>query len=187
MKNVLVYNVSMCLRRKIFAHAKELFEVDPEFFISNNVRVLLIDLDNTLDSYRLYTPTDRSREYIEKLIKAGITPFIISNNKGKRVSSYANALGIDYQHSSGKPFAYKVKKLVKEHGWNVDELMVVGDQMLTDAGMANKANIRMLLTDKIVKEDQWTTHFNRLFDRPMRRHAQKKGQLKDWRTQYGKN
>ena len=65
--------------------------------------------------------------------------------------------------------------------------MMVGDQMLTDAGAANKANIRMLLTDKIVKEDQWTTHFNRLFDRPMRRHAAKKGQLKDWRTQYGKN
>ena len=177
----------MCLRRKIFAHAKSLFEVDIEFFKYNNVKVLLIDLDNTLDSYRLYTPTDKSREYIAKLIDAGIQPFIISNNKGKRVSSYANALNVDYLHSSAKPFAFRIKKLIKDKGWNADELMMVGDQMLTDAGMANKANIRMLLTDKIVKEDQWTTHFNRLFDRPMRRHAQKKGQLKDWRTLYGKN
>ena len=119
----------MCLRRKIFAHAKELFEVDPEFFISNNVRILLVDLDNTLDSYRLYTPTDRTREYIEKIMKAGITPFIISNNKGKRVSSYANSLGVEYMHSSGKPFAFKIKRLVKEKGWNVDELMLVGNQI----------------------------------------------------------
>ena len=187
MKTDIRYNCDMCLRRKIFAHAKELFEIDPKFFTSNNVRVLLIDLDNTLDSYRLYTPTDRSREYIKKLQEAGITPFIISNNRGKRVSSYANELGLEYLHSAGKPFARKMKKLVKERGWNVDELMVVGDQMVTDAGMANKANIRIVLTDKIVKEDQWTTHFNRLFDRPMRRRAERKGQLKDWRTLYGKN
>lgn len=187
MKREIRYNISMCLRRVIFAHAKSIFEVDVEFFKYHNVKTLLLDLDNTLDSYRLYTPTDRAREFINTLIENGITPFIISNNKGKRVSSYANALGIEFMCSSGKPFAFKIKKLIKERNWNVDELMMVGDQMLTDAGMANKANIRMILTDKIVKEDQWTTHFNRLFDRPMRKHAAKKGQLKDWRELYGKD
>ena len=177
----------MCLRRKIFAHAKSIFEIDIDFFKHFGVKVLLVDLDNTLDSYRLYTPTDRSRDYINRLIEAGIKPFIISNNSGKRVSSYANALGIEYMNSSGKPFGFKVKKLIKERNWNLDELMMVGDQMLTDAGMANSANIRMVLTDKIVKEDQWTTHFNRLIDRPMRWYYGKKGKLVDWREVYGKS
>ena len=181
------YNNGMCLRRKVFAHATSLFEVDIDFFKENNVKVLLLDLDNTLDSYRLYIPTERSRAYIGKLIQAGITPFIISNNKGKRVSSYANALGVEYQHSTGKPFAGRMKKLIRAKGWNVDEMMMVGDQMLTDCGMANKTNIRMLLTDKIVKEDQWTTHFNRLFDRPLRKRAIKRGEMIDWRNLYGKN
>ena len=180
--------VFMCLlRRKIFAHATNVFEIDVNFFKKNNVKVLLLDLDNTLDSYRLYIPTERSVKFIRSLQKAGITPFIISNNKGPRVSSYANALGIEYMHSCGKPFAFKIKKLIKAKGWNVDELMMVGDQMLTDAGMANKANIRMILTDKIVKEDQWTTHFNRLIDRPLRKIHAKKGKLIDWRTLYGKD
>lgn len=177
----MVYNESMCLRRKVFAHAKSIFEVDIEFFKKHNVKTLLMDLDNTLDSYRLYTPTDRSKEFIQKLIDNNITPYIISNNRGKRVSSYANALGIEYMHSSAKPFGFKMKRLIKEKGWNVEELMMVGDQMLTDAGMANSANIRFILTDKIVKEDQWTTHFNRLFDRPMRKHYTKKGEIIDWR------
>ena len=181
MKNEIVYNNCMCFKRKIFAHAKSVFEIDVDFFKQHNVKTLLMDLDNTLDSYRLYEPTDRSREFINKLIDAGIQPFIISNNRGKRVSSYANSLGIEYMWSSGKPFAFKLKKLIKERNWKVEELMMVGDQMLTDAGMANKANIRMILTDKIVKEDQWTTHFNRLFDRPMRKHYAKKGELIDWR------
>ena len=181
MKRQIVYNYAMCLRRKVFAHAKSIFEIDIDFFKKYNVKTLLMDLDNTLDSYRLYTPTDRAREFIQKLIDNGITPFIISNNRGKRVSSYANALGIEYLHSSAKPFGFRIKKLIKERNWNVDELMMVGDQMLTDCGMANSANIRMILTDKIVKEDQWTTHFNRLFDRPMRKHYAKKGELIDWR------
>ena len=177
----------MCLRRKIFAHAKSIFEIDIDFFKHFGVKVLLVDLDNTLDSYRLYTPTDRAKDYINRLIEAGIKPFIISNNSGKRVSSYANALGIEYMNSSGKPFGFKVKKLIKERNWSLDELMMVGDQMLTDAGMANSANIRMVLTDKIVKEDQWTTHFNRLIDRPMRWYYGKKGKLIDWREVYGKS
>ena len=187
MKKALRYNVSMCVRRKVFAHAKSIFEIEIGFWKKFNVKTLLMDLDNTLDSYRLYTPTDRAREYIQLLIENGITPYIISNNRGKRVSSYANALGIEYLHSSFKPFSFRIKKLIKEKGWNVDELMMVGDQMLTDAGMANGANIRMILTDKIVKEDQWTTHFNRLFDRPMRKHYAKKGQIIDWRTLYGQD
>ena len=181
MKRQIVYNYAMCLRRKVFAHAKSIFEIDIEFFKKYNVKTLLMDLDNTLDSYRLYTPTDRAREFIQKLIDNGITPYIISNNRGKRVSSYANALGIEYLHSSAKPFGFRIKKLIKQKNWNVDELMMVGDQMLTDCGMANSANIRMILTDKIVKEDQWTTHFNRLFDRPMRKHYAKKGEIIDWR------
>ncbi len=187
MREPLRYNNNMCLRRKVFAHAKSIFEIDVGFWKKFNVKTLLVDLDNTLDSYRLYTPTERTRNYIQLLIENGITPFIISNNKGKRVGSYANSLGVEYLWSSGKPFAFKIKKLIKQKGWNVDELMMVGDQMLTDAGMANKANIRMVLTDKIVKEDQWTTHFNRLFDRPMRKHYAKKGELIDWRTLYGQD
>ena len=181
MKYQIVYNYDMCLRRKVFAHAKSIFEVDIEFFKKHNVKTLLMDLDNTLDSYRLYTPTDQASVFIKRLIDNDITPFIISNNRGKRVSSYANALGIEYMHSSAKPFGFKMKKLIKQKNWNVDELMMVGDQMLTDAGMANSANIRFLLTDKIVKEDQWTTHFNRLFDRPMRKYYTKKGKIIDWR------
>ena len=187
MKTALVYNYGMILRRKIFAHAKSVFEIDIGFFKKYNVKTLLMDLDNTLDSYRLYTPTERARIFIQSLIDNGITPFIISNNRGKRVRSYAEALGIEYLSSSGKPFAFRIKKLIKERGWDVNELMMVGDQMLTDAGMANKANIRMILTDKIVKEDQWTTHFNRLFDRPMRRHYMKKGEIVEWRDLYGKD
>ena len=59
--------------------------------------------------------------------------------------------------------------------------MLVGDQMMTDVLAGKHAGIRVVLTEKIVKEDQFTTHFNRLIDRPIRRHHRKKGNLRNWR------
>lgn len=175
----------MCKKFIPFAHAQSIYEIPMDFFLSNNVTVLLIDLDNTLDSYRLYTPTERAVQLIDNLRKAGITPVVISNNTGKRVSSYANALGLQYIHSARKPFSGRIKKFLKENNIDVNHAMFVGDQLITDVLAAKGANLRVVLTEKIVKEDQFTTHFNRLLDRPIRRHLRKKGKLPDWRTKYG--
>ena len=66
-----------------------------------------------------------------------------------------------------------------------EETMLVGDQLMTDVLAGRGAHIRVMLTEKVVKEDQFTTHFNRLLDRPIRKHLKKKGKLPDWRTKYG--
>ena len=79
----------------------------------------------------------------------------------------------------------RIKKFLKEKGVNPEQAMLVGDQMMTDVLAAKGAKIRVILTEKIVKEDQFTTHFNRLLDKPIRKHLNKKGKLLDWRTIYG--
>lgn len=168
-----------------FATATSIYEIDVNFFKKSNVSFLLMDLDNTLDSYRLYKPTEKAYKLIKMIKEAGITPIIISNNKGKRVSSYANALGIKYINSAMKPFSRRIKQFLKENRINVNDVMFVGDQMVTDIRAANGANIRAVLTNKIVKEDQWTTHINRFLEKPIRRYHIKHGNLKDWRTIYG--
>ena len=177
--------INMFKRFIPFAHANSIYEIPVDFYQQNGVTLLLIDLDNTLDSYRLYTPTDRAVTLIDNLRKANITPVIISNNRGKRVSSYANALGLEYIHSARKPFSTRIKKFLKERGVPLENIMFVGDQLVTDVLAAKGAGLRIVLTEKIVKEDQFTTHFNRLIDRPIRRYLRKKGKLPDWRTKYG--
>ena len=154
-------------------------------YSKNNVQLLLIDLDNTLDSYRLYEPTDRAVQLIESIKKTGVVPVVVSNNRGKRVGTYADALGVEYIYSAHKPFSRRIKKFLREKGVPVENSMLVGDQMMTDVLAAKGAHLRIVLTEKIVKEDQWTTHINRLFDRPIRKHLNKKGKLPDWRTKYG--
>ena len=85
-------------------------------------------------------------------------------------------------HYDGRTLAAKRRKMSRK---KATEVMLVGDQLITDVLAARGAHIRVLLTEKVVKEDQWTTHINRLLDRPIRKHLNKKGKLPDWRTKYG--
>ncbi len=165
-----------------FAHAQSVYEIEPEFYIKQGVKTLFIDLDNTLDSYKAREPKEETINLIEKIKKLNVTPVIISNNKPHRVCGYADALGVEYLASARKPFSKKIKFEIAKRGLKNEEVMLVGDQMMTDVLAGHGAKIRVVLTEKIVKEDQWTTHINRLMDRPIRRYHRKKGNLKDWRT-----
>ena len=165
-----------------YAHAKTIYEIPVEFYLKHNVKYLFTDLDNTLDSYKLYKAGDKAIQLIDKIKKAGIEPIIISNNHGDRVSSYANSVGVRFHPSTMKPFSFKLKKFMAENNIDPSEVMFVGDQLMTDVRACYGANIRCIYTEKLVKEDQFTTHFNRFFERFVKAYHNKKGNLKDWRT-----
>lgn len=164
-----------------FAHSQSIYEIEPEFYVRHKVKVLFMDLDNTLDSYKARVPQERTLELVKRIKEAGINPVIISNNKAKRVSGYANLLGVEFLSSARKPFANKIKKEIARRGLTPEDVMLVGDQMMTDVLAAHGAHIRVVLTEKVVKEDQWTTHINRIFDRPIRKYHRKRNNLVDWR------
>ena len=164
-----------------FAHAKSVFDIEVSFYKKLGIKYLFVDLDNTLDSYKTETPSPKVLSLKESLKKCGIEMIVVSNNTGKRVSTYANALGVKFIPHIGKPFASGLNKALKELKIGKDEVLVIGDQTVTDISAANGAKMKNVLTDKIVEEDQPTTRFNRLFDRPIRKSLAKKGLLKDWR------
>ena len=165
-----------------FAHSESVFDIDNCFYKKQGITTLLIDLDNTLDSYKSKLPSERAKELVARLKEDGINPIIISNNRGKRVSMYANALGVEYVNSAGKPFPFRINKEIKKRGLEKNNVMLVGDQIITDVLAGRNAGIRVVLTEKIVKEDQPTTHINRLFDRPIRKYHRKRGNLVNWRN-----
>lgn len=168
-----------------YAHAKNIFEVDIDFFLKLNIKYLLLDLDNTLDGYKTVLPSERILKFINNLSENDITPIIISNNRGKRVKIYSEALGIEYLPNAGKPFPGKLIKYLKSKNIDPNAAMMVGDQMATDIRVGNGAKLKTILVDKIVKEDQIQTRINRFFEKPIRKRAARKGKLIDWRIRYG--
>ena len=70
-----------------YVHATSVYDIDVNFFKKENIKTILVDLDNTLDSYKTKTPSPRAFELKEKLEKEGIEMIIVSNNTGKRVTT----------------------------------------------------------------------------------------------------
>ena len=81
---------------------------------------------------------------------------------------------------AGKPFAGRILKEIGKRNLSKDEVMLVGDQLITDVTAGRRAGIRVVLTEKLVKEDQITTRINRLFDRPIRKYLKNRNKLKNW-------
>ncbi len=162
-------------------YAQNIFEITIDFYKKNNIKVVLLDLDNTLDSYKAKTPSERTINYIKLLKENNIRPIITSNNSGKRVSEYSNALNVEYLSSVFKPFKHRLLKKLNELNINKDDCLLIGDQLLTDIRCGNACKIKTILTEKIVKEDQPTTHINRIFDKPLRARLKKCGKLNNWK------
>jgi len=162
-------------------HANNIFEISMDFYKRNNVKVLLLDLDNTLDSYKSKLPSKKTIVYINQLKQNNIRPIITSNNKGKRVSDYSKALGIEHFSSIMKPFKFRLLKILKNNNIDKNTCMLIGDQLVTDIKCGNACKIKTVLTEKLVKEDQPTTHINRLLDNPLRARLKKCGKLNNWK------
>ena len=174
----------MCKKLIPDYYASSIYEVSPDFYAKNGLKNLLLDLDNTLDSYRSNSPSEQVGQLINDLRAYGYQLVIVSNNKEARVKKYAEILGVPYLPSARKPFAYKFKRLMIKAQFNPLETILIGDQLLTDVLASKRAGIRSLLTEKIVPEDQWTTRINRLFDRPLRRKLKRQNRLLSWRNFY---
>ena len=135
-----------------FAHAKSIFEIDFSFYQKIGIKYVFADLDNTLDSYKQATPLDRARALKEGLTKLGIELIIVSNNTGARVQKYSKELGVRHFSSLAKPFSFKLKKIMKTANIKPEEVVMIGDQTVTDISCANGAKIKSILTDKLVDE-----------------------------------
>ena len=161
-------------------HAKSVYDIDISFFKEKGYKYIFIDLDNTLDSYRALLPSERAIKLVESLKENDIELIILSNNTGERVGNYATTLGVKYFSSVLKPFKRGVLKVIKEMGIKKNEIVMIGDQTVTDIAAANSSGLDSILTDKIVPEDQFVTRtFNRIVDNIIRKGLKKKDLLKE--------
>ena len=159
-------------------YSKSIYEIDLDVLVSLGVKTILIDLDNTIVPYIQKEPSEKAKEFKTNLDKIGFSLLICSNNKGKRVSHFANLLGVSFFHSLRKPFASRLLKALKQSNINKNECIFIGDQLITDILCANKAGIKSILTEPLHKKEPIWTKINRMFDKPIRRKLISKGLLK---------
>ena len=164
--------------------AKNLFEIDVNFYKKINVNFIFCDLDNTLDLYTQKTPSQKVIDFVKELNKNNINLIICSNNNKKRVSKYAKILEVDFIYRSFKPFTTKTKKFIKKMNIDISNCLFIGDQLLTDIKCGNRLGMRTLYVDEIDHKNGFFTKINKKIELIYKKRLKNSIFYKDWRDIY---
>ena len=145
-------------------------EISLEYLKENNIKGLILDVDNTLIDY-YKNMSEETINWAYDLKKNGIKMCILSNsNKKEKVEEVAKKLGLEYTYFGMKPLKIGFKKAKKMLNLENNEIAAVGDQIFTDVIGANRMNMFSILVEPIKEKDILIT----LIKRPIENYIKKK-------------
>ena len=153
------------------------FDINFNELYQKGYRVILTDLDNTLITYEESVPTDEIINKLDSIRKIGFEVFIISNNHPPRIRKFLK--GTDYLGigDARKPLTVGIKKALKlsETEYFLDQIVIIGDQLMTDIYAANRYGAYSILVNPIKrKTEKWYTKLNRKIEVKMLEKIKKK-------------
>lgn len=135
--------------------------INPTLLKKNNIKGLILDVDNTLiDYYR--NLVEGAEKWCEELKNEGIKCIILSNsNKKRKVEEVAEKLNIDYIMFAKKPLKSGFKRALSKLELKPEEAAVVGDQLFTDVIGAKRMNMFSILVKQVGEKDIFITKLKR--------------------------
>ena len=107
-------------------------EITIDLLKKNNIKGLLLDVDNTLIDFDLKI-LEGVNEWCKSLKSEGIKLCILSNtNKIEKVKRVANELDLQYINFAKKPSKKGFKRAMKLLELDSKNIAAVGDQIMTD-------------------------------------------------------
>ena len=142
-------------------YLKNAIEITIDLLNKNNIKGLLLDVDNTLIDFNLKI-LDGAKEWANDLKNKGIKLYILSNtNKIDKVKKVAKELDIPYINFAKKPSKCGFKKGARLLELEPKNIAVVGDQVMTDVIGGNRMGMFTVLTKPLSKKDIFITKVKR--------------------------
>jgi HAD superfamily phosphatase (TIGR01668 family) len=158
-----------------------IYHLTPEQLKKQRIKAVLADLDNTLIAWNNPDGTQELIQWIETMKDAGIPVIILSNNSASRVERVATILDLEYVPRAIKPTLIGFKKAEVKLNFPKEDILMVGDQIMTDIWGANLAGIRTVLVKPIIDSDAWNTKLNRYMELHIMNYLIKKDPNMRWR------
>ncbi|MBQ8892131.1 MAG: YqeG family HAD IIIA-type phosphatase [Bacilli bacterium] len=152
--------------RKIFIpkkYVKDIFNIDYEKLKRDGYKILIFDLDNTIGSIKENTCDKETSDFLNSLNK-DFKVIIASNSRKKRVNEFCSNLNVYKMHLSLKPLGIILWKIKKKYNINYKEMVIIGDQLMTDIFLGNRYKLLTILVDKKGENDLNITKFNRALE-----------------------
>ncbi len=142
-------------------YCKNIKEVNIEKLRANNIKGIILDVDNTLIDldHRLL---EGAEEWCNDLKEQNIKFCILSNsNKKEKVKKVAKALDIPYISFGTKPLKRGFKKASETLNLPFKNLAIIGDQIFTDIIGGNRCKMYTILVEPISTRELFITAIKR--------------------------
>lgn len=144
----------------------DVYQITPELLRRLGKTAVIFDIDNTLTCDKNAEPDDRLKTYLSSLTENGIQIALVSNNNRERVETFNRSLHFFTTPKAGKP---KKSALIPSLGYfnaAKEQVLFVGDQVLTDVLAARKHAIHVFLVRPINRYENGFFYVKRLLERP---------------------
>lgn len=160
---------------------ESIYQITPQQLKKHGIKAVLTDLDNTLIAWNNPDGTKELRNWLVAMKQADIPVIVVSNNKAPRVARAVASFDLPFISRAMKPFGYGIKKALATLNLLPNEVIMVGDQLMTDIRAAHAAKVRSVLVRPIVQTDAWNTRINRWREKIVMRHLLKNNPEMKWR------
>ena len=113
-------------------YQKSIYTINYEKLKENGIKCILFDLDNTCVPYVDRVPTKKLKNHFDKLEDMGFKVIIFSNSPKERLKPFKKELNVDCCPKAGKPKKTKFLKVLKTYNYDLSEVSIIGDQLITD-------------------------------------------------------
>lgn len=135
---------------------KALTDVTPELLRSRNIRLLMLDFDNTIVPYTTDVPTQAMEHWLKNMnTQEDIQVCIVSNSHNDRVPAFCEKYGLDCITHAKKPFSRGIRQCLEKYGIPAGQAALVGDQIYTDTLGANCMGVTSILVKAIDNHTFW--------------------------------
>ena len=134
----------------------KLTNITPELLRARNIRLLMLDFDNTIVPYTTTVPTGEMETWLKTMNDLpDIQLCIVSNSRNDRVPKFCRERGMDVITHAKKPFTKGIRQCLTQFDVPPREAALVGDQIFTDTLGANCAGVTSILVKAIDNHNFW--------------------------------
>ena len=130
-------------------------DILPSWLKKQNIRLLMLDFDNTIVPYTTSIPTKDMTSWLEMMVSCDISVCIVSNSRNDRVPKFCRENGLDCITHAQKPFSKGIKECLAKYGIPASQAALVGDQIFTDTLGANGCGVKAILVKAIDNHNFW--------------------------------
>jgi uncharacterized protein len=141
-------------------------DITPSWLCEHGFEGLMLDIDNTITRWEEFVVRENELEWLRALQEAGLACRLLSNGLPRKKAAVVKQTGIP--HVSGiyvKPMRRSFRQGLADLGLPPQQVLMVGDSVVTDVFSANRVGIWTCLVDPLSTVDFLGSKFYRLLEK----------------------